>query len=107
MRKWILNLGLLAIVVALAASALIAAPGSQFGGADDQAVKAIGELAPNYQPWFAPLWQPPGAEMQSLLFSLQAALGSGIVGYAIGYWSARRQLETKSSGRETGSDAQS
>ena len=106
MKKWMLNLLLLALVVALAAGALISAPASQFGGTDNEAIKVIGELAPGYHPWVAPLWQPPGAEMQSLLFALQAALGAGVVGYAIGYWNARRQLGTKSSGRETGRNAQ-
>lgn len=95
MKGWILNLILLAVVVALAASAFILSPDSEFAGADNQALKVIGELAPNYQRWFVPFWEPPGPEMQSLLFALQASLGAGIIGYAVGYWSARRHQENE------------
>ena len=37
-----------------------------------------------YQPWFEPLWTPPSKEIESLLFSLQAALGAGLLGYYVG-----------------------
>jgi cobalt/nickel transport protein len=37
-----------------------------------------------YQPWFEPLWTPPSKEIESLLFSLQAALGAGLLGYYFG-----------------------
>jgi cobalt/nickel transport protein len=59
-------------------------PGSEFGGADGEAESAISEVAPNYQPWFEPLWSPPGGETESLLFALQAALGAGVIGYYFG-----------------------
>ena len=55
-----------------------------FTGTDDQARNQILALAPAYQPWFAPLLTPPGPETSGLLFTLQAALGSGILGYWLG-----------------------
>lgn len=55
-----------------------------FAGADGEAMETITEIAPNYQPWFSPFWEPPSAEIESLLFALQAALGSGLIGYYLG-----------------------
>lgn len=72
------------IVIALAVVPLFMNPGSEFGGADGEAEGAILEFAPNYQPWFEPLWSPPGGETESLLFALQAALGAGVIGYYFG-----------------------
>ena len=55
------NLVLLALVVMLAiAPLLIHPPGTvEFAGADGQAELVIGEIAPDYVPWFQPLWEPP------------------------------------------------
>jgi len=36
-----------------------------------------------YKPWFSPIWEPPG-KIESLLFSLQAAIGGIIIGYIFG-----------------------
>lgn len=63
--------------------------GAEFGGADSAAVGMIESLDPDYQPWATPAFQPPSGEVESLLFSLQAALGAGLIGYAFGRW--RRQ----------------
>ena len=75
---------LLAAVVLLAALPLLLVPGATFGGADGAAQQAIGEIAPGYTPWAAPLVRPPGSETESLLFALQAALGAGLIGYFFG-----------------------
>ena len=61
-----------------------------FGGADGQAESAITEIRPDYKPWFAPFWEPPSGEIESLLFGLQAALGAGAVAYCLGYYRGRR-----------------
>nr|MBS0022213.1 energy-coupling factor ABC transporter substrate-binding protein [Gammaproteobacteria bacterium] len=55
-----------------------------FSGADGQAEAAIVETHPDYQPWFESFWEPPSGEIESLLFSLQAALGAGLLGYYFG-----------------------
>ena len=71
-----------------------------FSGSDGQGQQAIGELAPNYQPWFTSLLTPPGKEIESLLFALQAALGAGVIGYWLGTVvtrdKMRRQAEQQS-----------
>ena len=55
-----------------------------FTGSDDQAEGVITALAPDYRPWFQPFWEPPSAEIESLLFALQAALGAGVICYYFG-----------------------
>ncbi len=81
---WGVSLLLLAAVVALAIIPLVLVRDSEFGGADGQAEELIGKVAPDYEPWFAPLVEPPGGETESLLFALQAALGAGLIGYFFG-----------------------
>lgn len=56
----------------------------KFGGTDDAGSAAIQAAVPGYQPWFHPLWVPPSAEIESLLFAVQAALGAGVIGYVVG-----------------------
>lgn len=79
-----------------ATAAIVAAPliipglGGEFKGSDDLGTDAITEANPGYQPWFQPLWKPPSDEIESLLFSLQAALGAGFIGYMIGRRQAAR-----------------
>ncbi|MBW6509800.1 MAG: energy-coupling factor ABC transporter substrate-binding protein [Desulfuromonadales bacterium] len=55
-----------------------------FTGADGEAMVAINQIAPDYEPWFNPFWEPPSGEIESLLFALQAALGGGFIGYYLG-----------------------
>jgi cobalt/nickel transport protein len=71
-----------------------------FTGSDDQAKDAIGKIAPNYKPWAKSLMEPPSGEVASLLFSLQAALGAGFLGYWYGSASARAKFR-----REQGEQA--
>ena len=60
-----------------------------FSGSDGQAETLITQIHPGYTPWFKPLWEPPSAEIESLLFGLQAAIGAGLVGYCLGFYRAR------------------
>ena len=55
-----------------------------FGGSDDKAKNLIGEIAPDYKPWFSSIIEPASGEIASMLFALQAALGAGFIGYYIG-----------------------
>jgi cobalt/nickel transport protein len=75
-----------------------------FGGADDQAKNLIGEIRPDYQPWFEPLIEPASGEIASMLFALQAALGAGFIGYYIGgarmREKMRREIEEAASKRD-------
>ncbi len=87
------NLVLLGLAAAIAVVPLLMAGGGSFKGSDDQGTAAIADLAPGYRPWFKPLWTPPGGEVESLLFSLQAAAGAGLLGYYVGYRRGRRRHE--------------
>lgn len=82
------NFILLAIVLLLAMLPLLLPVPSgvkePFAGADDQGMDAIVESNPDYKPWFESLWKPPSGEIESLLFALQAGLGSGLLFYYIG-----------------------
>ncbi|MBO3463435.1 energy-coupling factor ABC transporter substrate-binding protein [Aetokthonos hydrillicola Thurmond2011] len=86
-NNWLL---LLAVVV-LAVSPLILVKDGKFGGSDDQAKAKINEIQPDYKPWFKSLVELPSAEVQSLLFSVQAAAGAGVIGYVIGLYKGRSE----------------
>jgi cobalt/nickel transport protein len=76
---------LIAATIAIVAAPLVLPGlGGEFKGSDDMGTDAILQARPGYQPWFQPLWKPPSDEVESLLFSLQAALGAGFLGYMIG-----------------------
>ncbi len=87
---------LIAIVVLLAIVPLFLHPGSEFGGADGQAEAVIAEINPEVEPWFEPIWSPPGGETESLLFALQAALGTGLIGYFFGLKRGQAQTAARS-----------
>ncbi|MFS0666923.1 energy-coupling factor ABC transporter substrate-binding protein [Peribacillus frigoritolerans] len=88
------SLLLLFLVVILATLPLITQQGTEFGGADGKAEEAITKIHPEYKPWFNSIWEPPGAETESLLFALQAAIGAGFIGYFIGVM-RQRNKQTK------------
>jgi cobalt/nickel transport protein len=64
---------------------------TQWGGTDDKAAQAI--RATGYDPWIRPVWEPPGEEMATLFFSLQAAAGALVIGYFFGYYRGRWQRD--------------
>lgn len=66
-----------------------------FGGADGRAQALIGEINPGYKTWFSPLFEPPSTEIATLLFSLQAALGAGVIGFYFGRARGRREALRK------------
>ncbi|WP_051618019.1 energy-coupling factor ABC transporter substrate-binding protein [Desulfofundulus thermocisternus] len=94
MKAGLKNLLLILVVLALAVFPLLVNKNAEFGGADEQAEEVIGELQPDYQPWFESVWEPPSGEIESLLFALQAALGAGFIGYFIGFYRGRREQGT-------------
>jgi cobalt/nickel transport protein len=53
--------------------------GEIFSGSDSQGTDLI--TSEGYKPWFSSIWEPPSPEIESLLFSLQAAIGALIIGY--------------------------
>ncbi|MDP2086923.1 MAG: energy-coupling factor ABC transporter substrate-binding protein, partial [Gemmobacter sp.] len=86
---------MLLVVVLLSVIPLLI--GGEFAGADSEAA-AIIEETEGFAPWFTPIWEPPSGEVASLLFSLQAALGGLVLGFAIGRVRGRRRPDE---GRDT------
>lgn len=82
---------LILVVILLAMVPMFMMKNAEFGGADGQAEAVITEISPDYVPWFAPIWEPPSGEIESLFFSTQAALGAGIIGYFLGLWKGRKE----------------
>ncbi|UNU23740.1 energy-coupling factor ABC transporter substrate-binding protein [Microcoleus vaginatus] len=83
-QNWMLVIA----VIALAVIPLVFVRG-EYGGSDGEAEKAITEIQPDYQPWFNHFFEPASGEVESLLFATQAALGAGVIGYAIGLYKGR------------------
>ena len=66
---------------------------SEYGGADDQPEKVINDITGgNYERIAKPIWKPPSDEIESLLFALQAATGSIIIGYFLGYYRTKSRF---------------
>lgn len=87
-----INLILIFLVLLISAFPLFFHPqGSEFGGADSQGSALIEQEHPDYKVWFSPVWEPPSGEVESFLFTLQAAIGAGVMGYALGYLKGKKQ----------------
>jgi cobalt/nickel transport protein len=96
------NLLLIAAVVLVAVSLFLPKSSDSkkaFTGTDDQAKDAIEDLRPGYVPWFNPIWKPPSDEVETLLFTLQAAIGAGVLGYVIGNLQGRAARAGQIDGR--------
>lgn len=78
------NIILMLLAVGLIIIPLLLNPKAEYGGADGQAEDLITQINAEYEPWFKSLYEPPSGEIESLLFSTQAALGAGIIGYYLG-----------------------
>ncbi|MFD3158658.1 energy-coupling factor ABC transporter substrate-binding protein [Haloimpatiens sp. FM7330] len=88
------NIILLLITIILIVTPLIVKKGAEFGGSDDQAETVITQINPQYKPWFKSIWQPPSGEVESLLFSVQVAIGAIVVGYTLGYMKGKRKSDS-------------
>jgi cobalt/nickel transport protein len=86
---WKTNVLLILLVIVIAAVPLLIMRGAEFSGADGQAGDAIVEIAPDYEPWAESLLVPASGEIESMLFSLQAAIGAGILCFFIGRITAK------------------
>lgn len=85
------NMILVILAVVLIITPLVINPNAEYGGADGEAETLITEIAPDYEPWFESFYEPPSGEIESLLFSVQAALGAGIIFYYLGYKKGQRK----------------
>ncbi|BFH69815.1 MAG: energy-coupling factor ABC transporter substrate-binding protein [Paenibacillus dendritiformis] len=93
MKKININLILLLLVVILIASPFLLNRDAAYEGSDGEAEAAISEINPDYEPWFTPVYEPKSGEIESLLFTLQGCIGTGIIAYVIGVQRGRRKRE--------------
>jgi cobalt/nickel transport protein len=91
MSKFMNNVGLLGTAVVLSLAPVLMFQGKEFKATDSINVTAIEEVKPGYKPWFAPVIKPSGGEIETFLFSAQAAIGSGIVCYILGLYKGRTE----------------
>ena len=83
-RRAVVPVLLVAGIVALVAVSLLLGGGADFTGTDNQAVAAIQEQDPGYEPWFSSVLPPLSPSVESGLFAAQAAIGGGLLGYVLG-----------------------
>lgn len=91
MSKKMTNFLLIGLFVLIIVLPLAINQNAEYGGADGQAEAAIVESHPDYEPWFNSLWEPPSGEIESLLFALQASVGTGFIAYFFGVMKGRKQ----------------
>jgi cobalt/nickel transport protein len=90
MKLWVKNTIMLAVIVVIVLIPLVFLKGAEFSGSDDLGQQAITQINPDYKPWaFSPL-EPASPEIASLLFSLQASIGTGIVCFILGRMTAKK-----------------
>lgn len=94
MKRTTRNILLILFVIIMLAVPLMVLKDAEFGGADGQAEEVITEINPDYEPWFSPFIEPASGEIESLLFSLQAAIGAGFIGYFFGMVKGKRSAST-------------
>jgi cobalt/nickel transport protein len=86
---------ILAFIAIIALGALIVRMGGAgFPGSDTMGSAQIERITGIPEGGFHPLvwqWTPPGAEVESGLFALQAAIGGICVGWVFGYWKGLRE----------------
>lgn len=78
------NIGLILLCIAIVVGSLFLGRNGEFNGADGEIEVKIEELNGDYEPWAAPMWEPPSGEIESFLFCVQAAIGAGFIGYYVG-----------------------
>lgn len=83
------------VLLLIAAFAYISSSGHHdWSGSDSQAEKVVTDLTGgSYVPWYQSVYTPPSGEIESLFFALQAATGSLIVGYFLGYYRAMAKMK--------------
>ena len=95
MKVWQKNAILIGLEVLLTAFPLWYCRDAEFGGADGMAGELVEESDPDFEPWFQPILEPASGEVESMLFALQAAVGSGVVCFVLGRITAKKPEEEK------------
>jgi cobalt/nickel transport protein len=86
MNSWFLG-----IAVVLSFIPILMFQGKEFKATDGKNVTEIEAANPNYKPWFSPVIKPSGGEIETFLFSAQAAIGSGVTCYILGLYKGRTE----------------
>lgn len=82
-RRHLTTVGLLACLAGILVLPPLLAPGTGTVEGTDALVTSLLQDA-GVRPWATPLLPPPDAAGEGLLFAAQAALGAGVLGYALG-----------------------
>ncbi|MDO9517629.1 MAG: energy-coupling factor ABC transporter substrate-binding protein [Methanosarcinaceae archaeon] len=65
---------------------------AEYTGSDGQGGDMVFELTGGtYELIAEPLWEPPSGEIETLLFTIQACIGTVIIGYFLGYYKGKGQ----------------
>ncbi len=96
--KWLTPLILMALVALFVVSLALAPrptdPDAEaFGGTDAVVTTQLEDAG--HEPWFTPIFAPGSGEIESGLFALQAALGAGVLGFALGNLRGRRAAQAE------------
>lgn len=75
---------------------------SEFAGTDSAATETV--EGSGYRPWFEFRLLPESTELESGIFALQAGLGFGVLGYALGVLNERRRNRNTAATDQTGTD---
>lgn len=84
MKNKTTNTILIAICLVILIVPFILHRDSEFEGSDAQGEEMILALDKDYQPWVSPLFPEIPGEIETLLFTIQAAIGGGFIGYYMG-----------------------
>lgn len=106
-KPWVTPLLLAAVVVIFALSMALAPRPSgdgeeSFAGTDSVATEMLADRG--VTPWFEPVFEPSSSEVESGLFALQAGLGGGLLGFALGNLRGRHQRRLADSKPPTGEE---
>ena len=96
MNKLNQNIILLVLVAIIIAIPIVIYSGfgeekSYFDSSDDLAKDVLEDTG--YKPWYSPFYEPPSPAIESLLFTIQAAIGTLILGFIFGYWRAQKKYK--------------
>lgn len=89
--RWVI-VGLIVLAGIICAIGLAFGSTNEFAGTDSRATDEISTVAPDYQPWFKPIFTPGSGEIESGLFGVQAGIGGLIVGYTVATLRNRTKL---------------
>ena len=99
---------LVALLIAIFAFSFSMAPKpgadeESFAGSDSAVTELLEDKG--VEPWFSPIFEPGSGEIESGLFAVQAALGAGVFGFALGNLRGRAHRTRRESEAVTPSDA--